>query len=113
MSSKNSDSFNLIYPILFFFMVVLTFFVVAHEIQNTDNQKYMTIEVRQGDTLWEIAEKYENRHHYSRKAFIRWVEKVNGLHAPELRAGTELVIPVVKQEEGPERLAVSKRRNQH
>ena len=60
---------------------------------------YTNIEVRYGETLWDIADtyfcgdKYKNHEHY-----IAEVMQINGLYNEEVSAGTYLIVPYYSEE---------------
>ncbi|WP_257350516.1 cell division suppressor protein YneA [Pseudalkalibacillus decolorationis] len=58
------------------------------------DQSYVNITIEQGDTLWELSEKFQGGHKLSPDEFIQWVEQENELHAEQLQPGETVVIPV-------------------
>ncbi|UOE78392.1 cell division suppressor protein YneA [Parageobacillus thermoglucosidasius] len=59
---------------------------------------YTEIEVKYGDNLWKLAQKYENYHHLSNEEFVRWVERRNNIVNGRIYPGEKLIIPVKKGE---------------
>lgn len=57
-------------------------------------ERYMTITVMDGDSLWEISEEYENQHELTKKEFVEWVEQYNGISGDHIFSGDNLVIPI-------------------
>ncbi|MFA5638243.1 MAG: LysM peptidoglycan-binding domain-containing protein [Anaerovoracaceae bacterium] len=75
-------------------VVVLTNGVMG--LSNADGMTkdtYMTVEVKAGDTLWDIAKTYMGTKEDIRKSVYR-LEKLNGLKAGDLAPGMELSIPL-------------------
>ncbi|MED5052568.1 LysM peptidoglycan-binding domain-containing protein [Anoxybacillus rupiensis] len=59
--------------------------------------EYKEIQVKQGDSLWEIAKKYEPYHHLSNEEFVKWVEHRNNIVDGRVYPGEKIVIPVEKK----------------
>ena len=60
----------------------------------TSTEEYLKITVADGDTLWNLAEEYEEYHRLSHYEFIKWVEQNNEITASRIFSGKELMIPV-------------------
>jgi len=54
----------------------------------------MTITIKDGESLWEISQKYEEQHGLSKEEFFKWVEKHNGVSRDYIVAGKDLVLPI-------------------
>lgn len=74
--------------------LVATIFI-KFNLQSTD--QYMTITVQDGESLWEISQKYEKQHNLSKKQFIEWVEENNGISRDYIIAGKELIVPITNE----------------
>lgn len=88
-------------------MVVLTIIVIiigsrvfsnklirtnAADIYST--QKYYTsVEVKAGDTLWQLADQYMTDDYSSKKEFIAEIVTINSLESEQIYSGCYLVIP--------------------
>ncbi|WP_019242189.1 MULTISPECIES: cell division suppressor protein YneA [Bacillus] len=83
------NSFSLILIGLFLLFSITSLYKFGSD--NSSN--YVEITVSQGDTLWNIAEKYKDNNIGTPK-FIAIIEKVNNLNGEVLKAGDVLVIPV-------------------
>lgn len=68
----------------------------SNEIQRT--KCYTSIRVEEGDSLWEIAEKYMGDDYESRQAFIEEVVQLNHIGEDEIHAGEYLVVPYYETE---------------
>jgi cell division protein YceG involved in septum cleavage len=58
----------------------------------TIQKTYQTVEIKSGDTLWNIAGQYAPENMDIRKAVYQ-LEKLNGISATELMPGMEIQIP--------------------
>jgi LysM repeat protein len=66
---------------------------------NEDPAEYITIQINEGDTLWNIAQEYEEYTSYSTSNFIKWVKlNNNSIHTASLTIGKKIIIPVKKSE---------------
>lgn len=62
-----------------------------------DTDKYITVSVENGDSLWEFSEQYAGMYNMSKEQFVKWVEKNNKISAHLLQSGDEIVIPVTHE----------------
>jgi len=85
---RNSFSFALIALILLFAII----FVNKLSIGNSENN-YIEVTVKQGDTLWHLAEEY-NYGRMDTSSFIDQLKKINELNESNIKAGEVLLIPV-------------------
>ncbi|WP_180954708.1 LysM peptidoglycan-binding domain-containing protein [Bacillus sp. V5-8f] len=86
---KNSYTILLL-GVVFIFSLLLS---LKSEQENMDN--YLSIKVATGETLWQLADRYETEK-LSRTQFISWIEEQNGISAESLQPGDEIFIPVEK-----------------
>ena len=82
------------YSIILLVVILLTSLIVFLRTGVSSNEEFMTITVREGDTLWEIAEELSPQVSLTSKEFVKWVEKNNAIYADRIFPGDELVIPV-------------------
>lgn len=54
---------------------------------------YKSIEIAQGDTLWDIAEKYMNDDYKSVQSYIKEIKEINGLLGDDIQEGQYLTVP--------------------
>jgi LysM repeat protein len=94
-----------IHYIIFSVLSFIFLFTLLYATEPVEKEKYVEITVSAGDTLWNIAEKYENEHKLSKEEFIKWVIDVNQLPNEQIIAGEKIVIPVLKSEHSEPLLA--------
>jgi cell division protein YceG involved in septum cleavage len=85
------------YVIVLISITYISIFALIHKLDQTD--EFMKITVQQGESLWEIAEKYSDRHSMSSPEFIDWVEQKNNINGKSIYPGDQLVIPVKENQE--------------
>ena len=91
---KSEGRFILFLLILMVLLAVLSNGILG--LSNADGmtkESYMTVEVKTGDTLWNIAKTYMGTNDDIRKSVYK-LEKLNGLKAGDLRPGMELSVPL-------------------
>ncbi|AUO10829.1 MAG: cell division suppressor protein YneA [Priestia megaterium] len=90
------------YAVFFAVIAALTYVLtLVLGADKVDLDKYSTVTITKGDTLWELSNKYHNHHHLTTNEFVKWVEDVNDLNsdtAQSLSPGDKLYIPVLKKE---------------
>lgn len=84
------------YTIILVALCVAILFVFSGALQIDKSEKYLTVTVEQGESLWTLSKKYNEQHRLSFEQFIDWVEKENGVVNGEIYAGDLLLIPVEK-----------------
>ncbi|AXN40769.1 cell division suppressor protein YneA [Peribacillus butanolivorans] len=84
---------NYIYTILLAGSVFIFSILFSCTLDKNQNNNFLSIEVNEGDTLWEIAEKYEEAD-LTKKEFIGWIEEHNEVSADSIKPGQVIVIPV-------------------
>ncbi|MFT0801010.1 cell division suppressor protein YneA [Bacillus swezeyi] len=62
-----------------------------------ESKQYVKIEVQEGDTLWEIADRIEGGKSSDKQKFIEWVADKNDLPTSVIKPGDVLILPVTKQ----------------
>lgn len=80
------------YVIILVAISYISIFALIHKLDKTD--EFINVTVKEGESLWEIAEEYSDRHSMSSSEFIQWVEKNNEIAGDEIYPGDNLVIPV-------------------
>lgn len=95
----NAKRFILSSTILFL-LIFIGLSALVNIAYSSNNVKYKTIYVSQGDTLWTIASKEQEKNHYYEDDDIRDIiydiKKVNNLSRSNLEVGQELKIPVIE-----------------
>ncbi|ATH91806.1 cell division suppressor protein YneA [Bacillus glycinifermentans] len=71
-----------------------------------ESKQYVKIEVQQGDSLWELADRIEGGTAADKQKFVEWVADRNGLPTSVIKPGDVLVVPVTKQHSDQYQLAV-------
>lgn len=63
------------------------------------NYKYYTcVEIKNGDTLWDIASEHITKEYGSLQEYVAEVKALNGLQSDNIRSGQSLIIPYYSDE---------------
>jgi LysM repeat protein len=89
--------------ILILFAISCSFVLVLGSTMNK-SEDYIKVTVQDGESVWEIAERFANNHSLSPAEFVSWVEKENGISGDVIHPGDQLVIPVTLEGETPSEL---------
>lgn len=84
---------NHIYTILLAGLVFIFSILFSFTLDHKQDDNFLSIEVNEGDTIWEISEKYDDTK-LTKQEFIGWIEEYNGVRADAIKAGQIIVIPV-------------------
>jgi hypothetical protein len=81
------------YTILLIATSLILSMVLASGLKS-DDEKYITVTVESGSSLWEMAEDFSDNHNLSKTEFVAWVERKNGISNGKIFVGEELILPV-------------------
>ncbi|RHW37960.1 LysM peptidoglycan-binding domain-containing protein [Neobacillus notoginsengisoli] len=84
------------YAIILLLVSCLTAGAVHFFDQPVDSDTYMTVKIKEGDSLWKVAGELADGHDMDRSEIIYWVRKKNSLKGDTVYPGDELVVPVKK-----------------
>ena len=82
------------YAILLLILSCAVAFILSLRFNADVEEKFLTITVSEGDSLWEISNQYSNQHSYSNDEFVSWVQKHNEIDGDRIYPGEEIIIPV-------------------
>lgn len=85
------------YTIILVALSITILFVFSTSLKIEKSERYVTVTVEQGDSLWTLSKQYNEEHRLSFEQFIDWVEKENGIVNGVIYAGDLLLIPVEKE----------------
>jgi cell division protein YceG involved in septum cleavage len=83
------------YVIILLILGIASFSIFLVHISS--QSKYEQITVKQGDTLWTIAERYEGSYSMTSEEFIDWIGKENNLSTFKITEGELLTLPVAEK----------------
>ncbi|CAM3709025.1 LysM peptidoglycan-binding domain-containing protein [Mesobacillus zeae] len=75
-------------------LAVSMFFFIVFAAQAGQKDEYITVTVKQGETLWAIAQEYSEGQSLTTTEFIKVIERKNGIAGGIIRTGDKLVVPV-------------------
>lgn len=89
-----------IFAMIIIFAFSISFFSLKGKAEEEPKFKYYTsIEIKYGDTLWTIAERYMDATYYNRNSYIDELKSINHIHEEdEIIAGKMLIIPYYSTE---------------
>lgn len=65
---------------------------------DTNYKYYTSVQVRNGDTLWDIASEHITEEYSSLQEYVTEVKALNGLQSDSIKSGQSLVIPYYSEE---------------
>jgi cell division protein YceG involved in septum cleavage len=69
-------------------------FLLSFQHQSKDQNKYVTVTISEGDSLWDISNHYSEQHSLSDIEFVSWVKEHNKSTIDPIFPGVEIIIPV-------------------
>jgi cell division protein YceG involved in septum cleavage len=66
-------------------------------------ESYQKVTVKEGDSLWEIAEELSEDHNMSTNDLVEWVSEKNNLATDIIKPGDSLIIPLGKSNQFDEK----------
>ncbi|WP_174726951.1 cell division suppressor protein YneA [Mesobacillus harenae] len=97
---------NYSYAIILIGVSFISSFVLIGHADET-HEDLLVVTVEEGESLWQISERFAGEHSLNHSEFINWVEKNNGISGDRIHPGEELVIPVKLSENTGTELASS------
>ncbi|MEM5015188.1 cell division suppressor protein YneA [Metabacillus indicus] len=88
---------SLSYVISFFAVVIVAVFALSYTGEKESLDHYVSIEIAEGDSIWSLADQYEEHHRMSKTDFVEWVQDKNGLPTAVIKSGDSVVLPIEKQ----------------
>lgn len=91
-------------------LIILSFaaaFIFSGKLHGNESTNYVKVTIQDGQSLWNISEKYASDHQLSSNEFIKWVEKTNGISGDQIYPGEEIIIPVKNEDYQPTQIASS------
>ncbi|WP_243291837.1 LysM peptidoglycan-binding domain-containing protein [Bacillus sp. FJAT-47783] len=85
------------YMISFFVAMSLVVLALIYTGEKEDLSNYHEVTIEHGDSIWSIAERYEEKLEMDKINFVKWVEEKNDLRNLVLQPGDTVVIPVEKK----------------
>ena len=58
----------------------------------TLNRYYTSVQIHQGDSLWDLAELYRQGSDYSSAEYVEELKRMNGLHSEQIHSGEYLTV---------------------
>lgn len=77
-------------------MVFILSVFFSLSLDNDSTNEYQSVLINEGDTLWSIANQYEDDS-LTKVEFINWIEEYNEVRADRLQPGQTIVIPVKRE----------------
>lgn len=85
--------------ILAFFVVLLAITVGITYTNTTDSlENYHQVEIKEGDSLWTIADQFQESKNISKQEFVKWVQEKNNLYSTTIKPGDIVFVPIQKEE---------------
>lgn len=80
-------------------IIAILGFIKPDKIEASEPVKVVAVQIEAGDSLWELADKYDNNTMDLRK-YIYIIERFNKLENSVLQPGQTIMIPVYESEKG-------------
>lgn len=83
---------------LSFILVVIVFVISISSIKGEVlpfEFEYEYIEIEQGDTLYSIANEYNDKDYYTNKEYVELVADINSINKNNIKVGERILIPII------------------
>ena len=99
---KRAAKRQLITALILFFTVLASVLIISNCLRanqvkassaKAENIYYKTVEVEEGDTLWDLADHYMGEKSFSRQEYIEQVKELNHLIGDTIESGAYLMVP--------------------
>lgn len=86
------------YTIILLICCFVACIMIVANTGEADSSEYLSVTVKNGETVWEISNEYAGSYSMSKKQFIKWVEQQNNISANNISAGKKILIPVREED---------------
>ena len=102
---KRAAKRQLITALILFFTVLASVLIISNCLRanqvkassvKAENIYYKTVAVEEGDTLWDLADRYMGEKSFSRQEYIEQVKELNHLSGDMIESGAYLMVPYVE-----------------
>ncbi len=94
------------YVIILIAITYISVFMLFNRFEKPTDFVQVTIE--EGQSLWELADRFSDRHSMTSAQFVRWVEEKNGISGDRIFPGEQLRVPVLNDDEtSPEMIVLA------
>ncbi|MRX70693.1 LysM peptidoglycan-binding domain-containing protein [Bacillus lacus] len=87
-----------VFSFMFIMLAISGVFALAYTGASENIDRYVEVEISEGDSLWKLSKKYEGEHRLSTVDFVAWVQSKNNLQSPAIKPGDKVFIPVEKSD---------------
>ena len=84
---KKAAKRQLITALILFFTIIASVLIISN---------CLRVEVEEGDTLWDLADRYMGEKSFSRQEYIKQVKELNHLSGDTIESGAYLMVPYVE-----------------
>ncbi|MFC0271438.1 LysM peptidoglycan-binding domain-containing protein [Metabacillus herbersteinensis] len=85
--------------ILSFFVVIIVFaFAITYTGKEDTLENFHQVEIEEGESLWSIAEKYEEHASIPKQEFVKWIQDKNNLATSVIKPGEVVFVPIDKKQ---------------
>lgn len=88
---KNKKRF---FSFLFIVLFIMTTLIYTISVAGFSEPHYRSVTIRNGDSLWSIAEKYSDNTDIRKKIYL--IKKINHMDSSDIFANTTILVPVDK-----------------
>lgn len=78
-------------------LILLSVFIISNKADAQGNKSRIklvkTIEIQEGDTLWNIASQYKSDEYSDIRVYINEIKKSNNIYSDEIYSGNYIIVP--------------------
>lgn len=89
------DKLSWSYIVSFFLVIMAAVLAISYTGEREELDHYLEVQVKEGDSLWKIADEYKEYDNMSHSEFVKWVQERNNLQSLVVKPET-IVIPIEK-----------------
>ncbi len=90
------DKLSWSYIVSFFLVIMAAVLAISYTGEREELDHYLEVQVKEGDSLWKIADEYKEYDNMSHPEFVKWVQERNNLQSLVVKPGETIVIPIEK-----------------
>lgn len=92
------NKLSISYILTFIVSILAITLIVSYTGKEESLENYHQVKIKEGDSLWSIADEFQKKTEISKQDFVKWVQEKNNIHSSLIKPGDLVVVPIDKND---------------
>ncbi|WP_226665542.1 LysM peptidoglycan-binding domain-containing protein [Metabacillus litoralis] len=92
------NKLSISYIITFILSILAITIIISYNGNSNNLDNYHQVKIKEGDSLWSIADQFQRKTEISQQDFVKWVQEKNNIHSSLIKPGDLVVVPIEKND---------------